>query len=249
MSTQPQLPTADTPPNFKPFIILTTRLLIVPTPLAIDSPSYISLYQSLHANQAFCEMGFGKEFLAVQWTEEQTREKIVGFDVGVSWAENELGDFGVALRHVNGKEVMEARVLDGLEEERKGLEVMIVESGEEVNRLISSPQWIGYAGVRDCTYSIPARLPSDPALPPLHERIELRYGIAPAHWGKGLASEAAKAVIQWAKTEKGVKRLLAETEGDNSRSARVLEKMGFVELEGNLFWKDGGQKEWGWWIG
>ncbi|KAF1950219.1 hypothetical protein CC80DRAFT_391965, partial [Byssothecium circinans] len=67
-----------------PSIFLTPRLILVPTPLAIDSRAYISLYQGLHANE-FCEMGFGDGFPAVQWTEKQTREKIQGFDVGESW--------------------------------------------------------------------------------------------------------------------------------------------------------------------
>lgn len=47
-------------------------------------------------------------------------------------------------------------------------------------------------------------------------------------WGTGIARIAAKAVMQWAVVERGVRRFIAETERENSRSGRVLEKLGFT---------------------
>jgi RimJ/RimL family protein N-acetyltransferase len=73
--------------------------------------------------------------------------------------------------------------------------------------------------------------------------VELRYGVAPCCWGQGVAREAAEAVMQWAATERGVKRFIAETEKENARSGRVLEKMGFKK-SGTGYWKDEDEVEW-----
>jgi RimJ/RimL family protein N-acetyltransferase len=104
--------------------------------------------------------------------------------------------------------------------------------------------WLGYAGVRDATTtSLPPRDDCEGPLPPWEEMIELRYGVAPAWWGQGVAREAAEAVMQWAATEKGVKRFIAETERGNARSGRVLEKMGFRK-SGTGYWRDEEEVEW-----
>lgn len=57
---------------------------------------------------------------------------------------------------------------------------------------------------------------------------EIGYGIAPEYWCRGYASEAVKAVTDWALTQSGVKRIEAETDSDNIASQRVLEKCGFI---------------------
>ena len=51
--------------------------------------------------------------------------------------------------------------------------------------------------------------------------------------GEGIATEAARAVVDWALSESSVFRVWAVTDVDNVRSARVLEKLGF-EREGRL---------------
>ena len=58
--------------------------------------------------------------------------------------------------------------------------------------------------------------------------VEIGYGINPEFWGKGYATEAVKAAVQWALRQPGVKRVEAETDPDNKASQRVLEKTGFV---------------------
>ncbi|KAL4995498.1 hypothetical protein BDV10DRAFT_174627 [Aspergillus recurvatus] len=73
--------------------------------------------------------------------------------------------------------------------------------------------------------------------------VELRYGIEPEFWGQSMAREAAEAVIQWAIDERGVKRFIAETERGNSRSATVLQKLGF-KLSGTDYWKEESEIEW-----
>ena len=56
---------------------------------------------------------------------------------------------------------------------------------------------------------------------------EFGYWIAPSHWGRGLASEAARRIVRFAFDELGVDRLSSRYFVDNPASGRVLEKCGF----------------------
>jgi RimJ/RimL family protein N-acetyltransferase len=56
--------------------------------------------------------------------------------------------------------------------------------------------------------------------------VELGYWIGRAHWGKGFATEASRALIEIARTLK-LPRLEASHFLDNPASGRVLEKLGF----------------------
>jgi RimJ/RimL family protein N-acetyltransferase len=56
--------------------------------------------------------------------------------------------------------------------------------------------------------------------------VELGYWIGRAHWGKGFATEAGRALIEIARTLK-LPRLEASHFLDNPASGRVLEKLGF----------------------
>jgi RimJ/RimL family protein N-acetyltransferase len=56
---------------------------------------------------------------------------------------------------------------------------------------------------------------------------ELGYWIAVRHWGRGYATEAARAVIGYAFTELGHNTLSASVRVNNPASRRVLEKCGF----------------------
>lgn len=64
-------------------------------------------------------------------------------------------------------------------------------------------------------------------------RAELGYVLARPHWGRGLATEAARAVTDWALARPGCFRVWAVCDVDNRASARVLEKAG-MEREGRL---------------
>jgi RimJ/RimL family protein N-acetyltransferase len=64
-------------------------------------------------------------------------------------------------------------------------------------------------------------------------RVNLGYGLARDLWGRGLMVEALTPVIDWFLQQPGVFRVWATCDVENSRSARVLEKLGF-ELEGVL---------------
>lgn len=60
--------------------------------------------------------------------------------------------------------------------------------------------------------------------------VELGYRIGRAHWGKGYASEIARASAQYGFESLGLEKLVAVTHHDNLASRRVLIKAGFVEI-------------------
>jgi [ribosomal protein S5]-alanine N-acetyltransferase len=70
-------------------------------------------------------------------------------------------------------------------------------------------------------------------LRPTGHRAEMGYVLARDHWGRGLMSEAARAVADWALVQPGIFRVWAVTDVDNAASARVLEKAG-MQREGVL---------------
>ncbi len=59
-----------------------------------------------------------------------------------------------------------------------------------------------------------------------HERGELGYWIGRPYWGRGFATEAAAAVVDWAFRELGLRRVHASHFRDNPPSGRVLQKLG-----------------------
>lgn len=57
--------------------------------------------------------------------------------------------------------------------------------------------------------------------------LEIGYWVGKPYWGKGLATEAAQAIINEAKNTLGVCALMAGAYADNPASLHVLEKLGF----------------------
>ena len=68
---------------------------------------------------------------------------------------------------------------------------------------------------------------------PDHRSASLGYCLRKAAWGQGYATEAARALLQWAFDALDLNRVQAGTDTRNTSSARVLEKLGFVR-EGTL---------------
>lgn len=64
---------------------------------------------------------------------------------------------------------------------------------------------------------------------------ELGYRLRRSAWGKGYATEGARAVIEKGFTEHGVRRVVAETMVVNTASRRVLEKAGLTLVR--TFWQ------------
>lgn len=74
--------------------------------------------------------------------------------------------------------------------------------------------------------------------------VEIGYGITEEYQGHGYATEAVGAVVSWALKQSGVCRVEAETDSENKKSQRVLEKCGFAPSgitgeEGPRFYKEG----------
>jgi ribosomal-protein-alanine N-acetyltransferase len=66
-----------------------------------------------------------------------------------------------------------------------------------------------------------------------YRSASMGYCLTEAAWGHGYATEAARAVLQWAYETLDLNRVQAETDTRNVASAHVLEKLGFVR-EGTL---------------
>ena len=60
------------------------------------------------------------------------------------------------------------------------------------------------------------------------EPFEIGYWIAPDHWGHGIATEAAHALVTWLEARDQAEKLISGHFRDNPASGRVLEKLGFV---------------------
>lgn len=68
---------------------------------------------------------------------------------------------------------------------------------------------------------------------PDYRSASMGYCLSDAAWGHGYATEAARALLEWAFGALDLNRVQAETDTRNVASARVLEKLGFVR-EGTL---------------
>jgi ribosomal-protein-alanine N-acetyltransferase len=66
-----------------------------------------------------------------------------------------------------------------------------------------------------------------------NEQTELAYSLSRQHWGKGLMTEAARAVMNWAFQTYSFNRMYAYCDPRNIGSWRVLEKLG-MKREGQL---------------
>jgi RimJ/RimL family protein N-acetyltransferase len=60
------------------------------------------------------------------------------------------------------------------------------------------------------------------------EAVELGYTIFEPHRGRGYATEAARALMDWAATEKGIRRFIASVAPTNDPSLAIVKKLGFV---------------------
>jgi NAD-dependent deacetylase len=57
---------------------------------------------------------------------------------------------------------------------------------------------------------------------------ELLFGLRPSHWGRGLATEASRAVMDYAFGALGLPEVVAATDAPNERSARTLLRLGMM---------------------
>jgi [ribosomal protein S5]-alanine N-acetyltransferase len=79
----------------------------------------------------------------------------------------------------------------------------------------SAAKLIGFAGLRHFTEDGGAT-----------SEVELLYGVAPDHWGKGIATEAASGVLRYGFMERRLAHIYAGADPPNAASFRVIEKLG-----------------------
>ena len=60
------------------------------------------------------------------------------------------------------------------------------------------------------------------------EEIEIYYGLIPDCWGRGITTEAAKAVLDFAFKATKLEKIVAIVRPENGASIRVIEKIGLV---------------------
>jgi len=60
---------------------------------------------------------------------------------------------------------------------------------------------------------------------------EIKYALDREHWGRGLATEAVRGMLEYAARDLGLTRVIATTAPENEASHRVLLKSGLVDLE------------------
>jgi RimJ/RimL family protein N-acetyltransferase len=58
--------------------------------------------------------------------------------------------------------------------------------------------------------------------------LHIGYFIARAYWRRGLGAEAVKALLDFAKSELHLSRVLADVEKGHSASERIMQKFGFA---------------------
>jgi RimJ/RimL family protein N-acetyltransferase len=71
-------------------------------------------------------------------------------------------------------------------------------------------------------------VPSPLAPPALQGQREIGWSFAEAHWGKGYATEAARAVIAYALGALALPVLYSQTSDTNAGSTRMMQRLGFT---------------------
>jgi RimJ/RimL family protein N-acetyltransferase len=62
-------------------------------------------------------------------------------------------------------------------------------------------------------------------------RAEFGLELAPEHWGRGFASEAARAILEFAFRDLGLEEVRGITVTENARVQRLVERLGFTRVE------------------
>jgi RimJ/RimL family protein N-acetyltransferase len=66
---------------------------------------------------------------------------------------------------------------------------------------------------------------------PETDETEVGYLLGSAYWGRGLATEAARASVRYGFEELGLRQIVGIVHPDNAASQRVLEKAGLARVE------------------
>lgn len=82
-------------------------------------------------------------------------------------------------------------------------------------------EFVGWAGLKFVTYEMNGHI----------NYYDLGYRFKKKHWGKGYATESAKAFVDYAFTAMGLLRIFTYTDATNSASRSILDKSGFKYIE------------------
>ncbi|HLB42377.1 MAG TPA: GNAT family N-acetyltransferase [Gammaproteobacteria bacterium] len=90
-------------------------------------------------------------------------------------------------------------------------------------------EFIGFVGLNHPPFEIPNFQPTSLPI------VEIGWRLSSKHWGKGYATEAAKAVLHYAFTELNLIEIISFTVAANIKSRRVMEKIGLHHSENDDF--------------
>ena len=100
------------------------------------------------------------------------------------------------------------RVIGRYESDGFGVEALIERAGGTM---------IGWAGLA-VPHFLPEILPA----------VEVGWRLSEAQWGRGLATEAGAAAVEWGFRHGGLDRIVSIYEPENERSGKVMERLGFT---------------------
>jgi RimJ/RimL family protein N-acetyltransferase len=105
---------------------------------------------------------------------------------------------------------------------------------EQMRRDPAAQQWLGRAIVeRDADRIMVghAGFHGEPGVngPGRPRALEIGYTVFPDHRGRGYATEAAVALMNWARRERGVHHFVASVAPSNHPSLAIVQKLGFVQ--------------------
>lgn len=89
--------------------------------------------------------------------------------------------------------------------------------------------FIGFTGIRPVTFHAPF-VPAPPA-----QAVEIGWRLAPAHWGKGYATEAARTALAHGFGALGLSEIVSFTTTTNLRSQAVMQRLGMTHDEADDF--------------
>ncbi len=101
------------------------------------------------------------------------------------------------------------------------------------------PPWTGYVGLDD---GVPVGVCGYKSKP-VDGRVEIAYGTAPAHEGKGVATALASELVKLARGENASLAVFAQTLPEENASTSILKKLGFQMMrtvdhpEDGLVWE------------
>ena len=90
-------------------------------------------------------------------------------------------------------------------------------------------EFIGFVGLNHPPFEIPNFQPKGLPI------VEIGWRLSSKHWGKGYATEAAKAVLHYAFSELNLSEIISFTVVANIKSRRVMQKIGLHHAEADDF--------------